>query len=237
MVARAVRSISGMRLFGIGRSRFSEIAVTAALLSLWHVFLNPNSAVGQAQRDATPDQIFHVGDRIVVSVQGETALTDTFTVREGLLLKLPTLPDINLAGVPRSAIQSRIARAVGEYYRDRDVRASTLLRIGILGQVVRPGYYDLSVDATMSDALMVAGGPTAAANPDRIVVRRAGATMYPSERVRDMLATGTTVGDASLRSGDELFIQDRATHDWSQFAQIAATLGSLAISILVAARR
>ncbi|HVX39481.1 MAG TPA: SLBB domain-containing protein [Gemmatimonadaceae bacterium] len=226
-----------MRLLSIRRSRLATIIMGAMLVAAWHAFANPNIAVGQTQRDAAPDQVFHVGDRVVISVQGESALTDTFTVREGLVLKLPTLPDINLAGVPRSDVQSRIARAVSEYYRDREVHASTLVRIGILGQVLRPGYYDLSVDATLSDALMVAGGPTAAANPDRIVVRRAGATMYASERVRDMLAGGTTVADAALRSGDELFVQDRQSHDWSQFAQIAATLGSLAISILYAVRR
>jgi len=203
-----------------------------ALLWLVQLFVLPNSAVGQAQRDATPDQAFQVGDRIVISVQGEPALTDTFTVREGLILRLPTLPDIQLAGVSRSAIQPRVASAVAEYYRNREVHAATLVRIAVLGQVLRPGFYELSVDATVSDALMAAGGPTAAANPDKIVVRRVGATMYSPDRVRELLANGATISAAAIRSGDEIFIQDRQNRDWGSIAQILATVSTVAISVI-----
>lgn len=237
IVARAVRSTPGMSNPFIQRSRVCALIVRFSLPCLALLFATPNSVVGQAQRDATMDPPFQVGDRVVVSVQGEPALTDTFTVREGLILRLPTLPDIKLAGVSRAGIQSRVASAVAEYYRNREVHAATLVRIAVLGQVLRPGYYELSVDATMSDAIMTAGGPTAAANADNIVVRRVGVTMYAPARVRELLAHGATVTDAGIRSGDEIFVEDRQRRDWATVAQIAATLSTVVLSVIYAAHR
>src|SRR5437763_1041624 len=47
---------------------------------------------------------FHVGDRIILAVSGETALSNTFTVRAGNLLEIPTLPPVSLRGTLRSEL-------------------------------------------------------------------------------------------------------------------------------------
>src|SRR5512140_2845978 len=61
---------------------------------------------------------FQAGDRIILSVDGEKQLTDTFVVRSGRVLELPVIGVVPLSGVRRADIQSYLAGVVGRYVRD-----------------------------------------------------------------------------------------------------------------------
>ncbi len=196
-----------------------------------------SASAASSIRSRLQDGDFRVGDRLVLSVRGEAALTDTFTVRDGLVLKLPTVPDVSLKGVLRSEVQERVAQRVSEYYRDREVRVTTLVRIGVLGLVTRPGYYQLAIDSPVSDALMAAGGPTAMAAPDRAVVRHGGLTLWNEDQLREMLAAGATLAQLGIHSGDDILVQERGKRDWSTLAQVSAAVSGLVVSILYIVRR
>src|SRR5437879_9398832 len=77
-----------------------------------------NSSTASAIRARLQEGDFRVGDRIVVFVRGDTALSNTFLVREGVVLKLPSLPDISLMGVLRSEAEGRIRQTIATYLRD-----------------------------------------------------------------------------------------------------------------------
>jgi protein involved in polysaccharide export with SLBB domain len=164
-------------------------------------------------------------------------LSNTFAVREGVVLKLPNLPDISLMGVLRSEAEERIRKTIAAYLRDPEVQVSSLVRVGILGQMVRPGYYQLPSDALLSDALMAAGGPAPTASPDRIVVRHGGDVLWTEDNVRDFLAGGATLAQLDLHSGDEILVQERDRHDWATMAQIAATLSGVVFGLIYLTRR
>jgi len=183
------------------------------------------------------DGDFRVGDRLIVSVRDEPALSDTFTVRDGFLLKLPDVPEISLKGVLRSEVEKTVAARVGEFYRDREVRVMPLVSIGVLGQVTRPGYYQLPADALLSDALMAAGGPTPMANPDKMTVRRGGRTLLDARAVQEMVATNATLEALALRSGDDVMIEERQQRNWSTVAQVSGVVTSVLFSVLYLARR
>src|SRR5690348_4047544 len=51
---------------------------------------------------------FQTGDRILVRVEGEPQLSDTFTVAPGPALELPQVGSLALSGVLRSELQSRL---------------------------------------------------------------------------------------------------------------------------------
>src|SRR5919108_6097734 len=68
-----------------------------------------------AQGRITP---FQVGDRILLHVEGDSALSDTFTVVAGPALRLPNIGDISLAGVPRADLQSHLTRELGRFIKD-----------------------------------------------------------------------------------------------------------------------
>lgn len=178
-----------------------------------------------------------VGDQIEVFVRGDTSLNRTFSVRDGVVLALPTLPEIPLAGLLRSEADARIRSTIATYLRDPEVKVNILIRIGILGQVVKPGYYQLPSDALLSDALMAAGGPLPTAGSDRMTVRHAGNILIEKERVRDFVAGGATLAQVDLHSGDELVVDPSGRKDWVMFSQIAVAITGVVASVLYATRR
>ena len=112
-----------------------------------------------------------------------------------------------------------------------------LVSIGVLGQVTRPGYYQLPADALLSDALMAAGGPTSTANPDKMTVRRGGRTLFDARTVQEMVATNATLEALALRSGDDVMIEERQQRNWSTVAQVSGVVTSVLFSVLYLARR
>lgn len=195
-----------------------------------------SSSAASAIRTRLQEGDFRVGDRIIIYVRGDTALSNTFAVHEGVVLKLPNLPDIALTGVLRSEAESLIRTTIARYLRDPQVKVGTLVRIGVLGQVLRPGYYQLGTDALLSDALMTAGGPTPAANPDRTIVRHGADVLWPADAVRDFIASGATLAQLDLHSGDEIIVQERARRDWSTIASVGAAISGVIFSIIYATR-
>src|SRR5688500_8026150 len=61
---------------------------------------------------------FVVGDRIVLAVRNEPTLTDTFTVRSGLVLEFEKFPPISLHAVLRSELESHVTTQLGRYIRE-----------------------------------------------------------------------------------------------------------------------
>src|SRR5439155_16976889 len=114
---------------------------------------------------------FRVGDEVVLSVAGETAISGKVDVAPGRVLVLPGLKDIPLAGVLRSEIQEYLTQQIGKYVRDPHVRAQALIRISVFGEVGKTGYYQMPADAFASDAIMLAGGPKTDVAPSRTVVK------------------------------------------------------------------
>ena len=84
---------------------------------------------------------FHTGDRVFLEVEGDAALSDTFTVGEGRILTLPLVGDIGLEGVLRSELEPHLRRELGHFLRDPVVKARALIRISIFGEVGQPGFY------------------------------------------------------------------------------------------------
>lgn len=154
------------------------------------------------------------GDRIVLSVEGDTALTDTFTVRSGGLLSLPNLPDASLSGILRAELQTHLTAHIARYLRNPSVTAASLIRLAVIGEVQRPGFYAVPADVPLSDIVMSAGGPTQAAELGRMTVRRGTTELLSTTDLRIAVANGLTVDQLNLRSGDELVIGARTRMNW-----------------------
>ncbi len=149
---------------------------------------------------------FQPGDRIILSVDGEKQLTDTFTVRTGPLIDLPEIGVVPLDGVRREEIQSYLANVIGKFLRDPVVRARSLMRVGVIGEVGKPGFYILPTDALITDALTSAGGVTRDARMKKFHVDRDGVTVIETGPLTDALTRGATLGDVGIEPGDQLII-------------------------------
>ena len=177
-----------------------------------------------------------VGDRIAIVVAGQPALSDTFTVRTGRLLKLPDVPEIPLEGVLRSELQQHLATHIGRLIRTPSVQAVALIRVAVLGEVRNPSFYAVPADLPLTDLLTTAGGLTAEADLARTSVRRAGTEIVAPPDASRALAAGTTLDQLDMRGGDEFVVGRRRQVNWSQILSGAAVVGGL-IATLVALGR
>jgi hypothetical protein len=171
---------------------------------------------------------FHEGDRIVVNVQGPVGFTDTLIVRAGKSLQLPQMADLSLEGILRSELSSRLTTYIGGYLRDPVVRATPLMRLGILGSVARPGYYYAPADLPLSDVLMLAGGPTANADLAKVSVQRQGQSIMDENSSRAALSEGMSMDMLNLQGGDEISVGEQRRFNWAVIVPtITGVLGLL----------
>lgn len=167
---------------------------------------------------------FMPGDRIVLRVQNDSALTDTFTVRAGRVLTLPGLADMPLTGLLRSELEPALLQHLSRNYRDPQIQVLPLVRIAVMGQVQRPGFYALPSDALVSDAIMLAGGPTVQSDMQKAVMRRSGREILSPKVLRDAISRGSTLDQLDLRAGDEIFVAERPERDMQRMISTFAVV-------------
>ncbi len=166
---------------------------------------------------------FQEGDRIVMVMRNNPALTDTLTVRAGKVLQLPQMDPLSLEGVLRSELTDRLTQHVGKYLRDPSLTATPLLRLAVLGHVGRPGFYYVPADALLSDVIMKAGGPSPDGDLSKANVRRGTDVVWPEADVRTALADGLSLDRLHLRAGDELYVGARRRIDWYMILPLVST--------------
>lgn len=188
--------------------------------------------VGQVAAQ-TPGTPFQVGDRILLHVEGDSVLSDTFTVVAGPALRLPAIGEISLAGVPRGDLETHLTRELGHYIKDPVVQARALIRVSVLGEVTRPGYYAVPLDLVLADALMVAGGATQRARVDQLRILRGSSALWSGNNLQSAVARGATLEDLGLRAGDR--IQVPGGDPESKWRILGIIVGSVATAVGVIA--
>ena len=209
-------------------SRWSPI-VAAALLASGVVGIRQASA----QAVATG---FQVGDRILLRVEGDSALSDTFTVVAGPALRLPNIGEISLAGVHRRDLEAHLSRELGRYINDPVLQARALIRVSVVGEVVRPGYYAVPIDLVLTDALMLAGGATKDARVERLSIQRGNSSLWSGDPLQTAIARGATLDELGIRAGDRIQVPGKANPEskWRivglLFTGVATAVGVVALS-------
>ena len=200
----------------------------AALLMIAPAALRAQGAPPSAAAD-TGD--FRSGDRIVLTVAGEDKLTGTFTVMPGLGLDLPGIGTVSLVGVRRSGLEAYLQQAIGRFIRDPMVRATSTIRIGVVGQVQKPGFYDLASSSSLTDVLMAAGGPTQGAAIAKMKLTRADSTTVPDNTLQSALARDLTLAQLGVRSGDQLVMPQTDTGSkWGRIIAVVVALPALVLA-------
>jgi polysaccharide export outer membrane protein len=180
-----------------------------------------HAAAGQASPGSAGAMLIP-GDRIHLIVEGEEALTDTFTVSPAMTVTLPTVGEISVANVRRDRVTPHFSAALGKYFRDPVVHARTLIRVGIAGEVVRPGFYAVPADLVLTDALMIAGGTTPIAKVNDLRVERDGKRVLQGSRMRKAVGSGATFAQLGVRAGDVIQVPRATPNDVETTVRILA---------------
>jgi len=186
-----------------------------------------NSARAQAMmiRERLENGDFQMGDRILIRVDSEPQLSDTFTVQAGPALELPQLGTVSLHGVLRAELASHLQTQLARYLRNPVVQVELLVRLLVDGDVARPGYYSVAPRQALTDVLAQAGGLGSRAKPSGMRVERGSQLIWGGQPLQDALARGYSLDQLNLRAGDRLLVPTRgdAERTW-RIIGIAVTL-------------
>jgi polysaccharide export outer membrane protein len=186
-------------------------------------------------RQRLRDGDFQVGDRVFVAVVSDVMHRDTLVVRTGRVLELPGKITVPLTGVLRSELKDRVTEEVMKYVRAREIEVTPLTRLGVLGEVARPGFFAFASDTPIADAIMGAGGPTPLADIQRSVIRRGSKILRSSEETRTAIATGLTLDQFGINAGDELVIGKQREFNTTTVVSVVGVVASV-LTIFVALR-
>jgi len=111
------------------------------------------------------------------------------------------------------------------------VHAKALINLSILGEVERPGFYAVSADIVLADALMQAGGPTREAKVAAMRIERSGKPLLAEDSLQSVLAHGLTVDQVGLRDGDRLVVPRLVQRDAESTWRILGVIVSIPVAI------
>lgn len=175
---------------------------------------------------------FQEGDRILITFLGISSARDTFVVRAGKVLQFPGMDDLSLETVLRSELTARLSTHLAKYLRDPSVRATPLVRIGVLGRVARPNYYYTAADIVLPDIFTLAGGLAPDADLNRTVIRRGTQVIWAEADTRRALSDGLSLDRLSLRANDEIEVLEKKKGvSWQTV--VTAASGALAVILSV----
>jgi len=177
---------------------------------------------------------FQTGDRIVIRVEGEAQLTDTFVVSNGPQLDLPQVGTVSLQGVLRSELKSRLQTHFVKFLRDPVVVVQSLVRLLVDGEVTRPGYYSAAPQQALADVITQAGGFTQRAKAGDMRVERGATPIWSGTRLRDAMGLGYSIDQLNLRAGDRLFVPTRG--DSERTVRILGVLITIPLAIYTITR-
>jgi protein involved in polysaccharide export with SLBB domain len=182
---------------------------------------------------------FIPGDRILLLVAGDSALSDTFTVRGDRMLPLPNIPAISLHGVLDSELEPYLTKELQKYIKSVTLEATPLVRLSLLG-FPQANFYTVPVDQAITDVIAAAGGwgSLNSVAPDKAVVRRNGKVFLDAKATAAAVREAKTVGDMALRDGDELYLPDKANSgfNWQGAIGAASAVATLIWALRYAAR-
>src|SRR6266566_309689 len=179
---------------------------------------------------------FRVGDRVLLAVEGEPTLSDTFTVGLGGQLTLPLIGNVPLDGVLRSELQDYLTHRLAQNLRDPEVRTRAFVRLSVQGAVTHPGYYGVPADAPLSDALMAAGGTLQEANLKRLRIERDGKPLWEGKALQQAIAEGRTLDGAGLVAGDQVIVPRRGGTNAGEVLRLVGVLVTIPVTIYTLTR-
>lgn len=163
--------------------------------------------------DAAEAGHYRIGpeDTLLVSVWKNDAMSRTVPVRPDGMISLPLVNDVQAAGLTPMELREVLVGKLREFIPSPEV--SVILtdvrsfKVSVIGEIARPGRYELKSWTTILDVLALAGGFTEFASRARIVVlRRDGSGIKRVPFNYNKVVGGSEQDNFHLEPGDIVFV-------------------------------
>ncbi|MGA9720615.1 MAG: polysaccharide biosynthesis/export family protein, partial [Acidobacteriaceae bacterium] len=157
---------------------------------------------------ASPDYVVGPGDALTISLWGGISQSLTRTIDRDGKIDLPEAGPVQVAGLTLERVRGVITDALKHQYRDAQVAITVgrlrSIRVYVVGDVQRPGAFDISSLSTSLASLVAAGGPTSIGSL-RVLRHYRGQHLVGEVDLYDFLLHGVQSEDR-LQSGDTLIV-------------------------------
>jgi len=153
-------------------------------------------------------------DELEITVWKNLELSRLTTIRPDGLISLPLIGDIQAAGLTADALAQRIAERLKQFFATTpsvsvSVRTINSYSVFVLGEVAKPGKYQLKSYITVLQAISMAGGFTAYASKNKLQIVRVAENgdhkrqeVHIHLRYDDLVSGRGELGNVVLASGD-----------------------------------
>lgn len=156
-----------------------------------------------------PDYVLGPGDNIIVNMWGGRSDRLSLTIDRQGQIALPEAGTVTLDGLTIAQAQSAIQKSLSAQFQQEHVEISLgrlrSVRVYVVGDVQRPGAYDVSSLSTPLSALYAAGGPTSRGSL-RVLRQYRGTRLVRQIDLYDFLLHGVRSDADRLLPGDTLMV-------------------------------
>jgi protein involved in polysaccharide export with SLBB domain len=156
-----------------------------------------------------PDYVVGPGDSLTIDLWGGLSQTVTRVIDRDGRIMLPEAGDVQVAGLPLERVRSVIQNALQQQFHNAQVAVTVsrlrTVRVYVVGDVQRPGAYDVSSLSSPLSALYAAGGPTSVGSL-RTLQHYRGKQLVGQVDLYDFLLHGVQSSDDRLQGGDTLLV-------------------------------
>jgi protein involved in polysaccharide export with SLBB domain len=141
---------------------------------------------------------------IELTVWREEDLTGEFIIDEAGIVTLPLLGDRKAVGIPVQQLREELIREYRVELQNPSITITPLRRVYVLGEVNKPGLYNVDPTVSLGGAVALAGGATGTGDLNQIHVVRNG------RQVLARVSAETALQSGDIRSGDQIFVGQRS---------------------------
>ena len=148
------------------------------------------------------------GDEVKLLLWGRVNAQYSLTVDRNGKITIPQIGPLFVAGMTFDEMSKQIIKQSEQIVGTNvDISMGSLktIPVFILGDVRRPGSYTIGSFATITDALLLAGGPTEIGSMRHVQLKRAGKLITTFD-LYDLLLKGDKSKDVTLMEGDVVFV-------------------------------
>ncbi len=156
-----------------------------------------------------PDYLIKPGDEILLTIWGAADADLRLVVDRAGRISIPRVGAVQVSGVRYADLPDTISRRVGQSFRNFQLTVALGqlrgVRVYLTGFVARPGAFTVSSLSTLTQALIAAGGPSAAGSFRNIELRRAG-KLESRFDLYDFLLNGDRSADRVVQTDDVIHV-------------------------------
>ena len=154
------------------------------------------------------------GDVLTIGVWGyEDLQVKELVVRPDGKIAFPIAGEIQATGVSSGELTELLTKRLSQFVNDPTVTVNIIrfrtTRIYVLGEVIKPGMYEMEKQHNLLDAIGIAGGYTKNAAKKQVLILRKDQMDHPvNVNLLNLLTKGDMAQNYALGEGDVVYLSD-----------------------------